>query len=375
MFNRKKPERWVISADSHVIEPHDLWQKAIGRKWGAKAPHLVGRHKGVKSKFFFTGYEYIRIDEIVEGDAALQAKLVASGTDPSVRVACMDEDGVWAEIVNATWTLYGLRIPNDDLARDVCAVFNDWLADYCKVAPKRLYGTAMVHMQDIDWACRELERAHKLGLKSVLINCDTRPQWKPYQDRSYDRFWARAEELDMPVTLHIITGNVIDLFTLHGERRINIPRYTLNIFEEASWTLGNEFIFGGILDRFPKLKLILSEYEVSWLPHWLFRMRQLQKNFMPAMHMPPIKRPIDAYMSQVHHGLIDDPLLGEALEHVDRKTVMWGSDFPHARCTYPNTHKIIGELYGHLDKATRDDITLYNAARFYGFELPKSQAA
>ena len=371
-------ERWVFSADSHVIEPSDLWQKAIGKKWGDKVPHLVNQHKGVKSKFFFTGHEYVRIDEIVEGDPDLQAKLVASGTNPSVRVQCMDEDGVWGEIVNATWTLYSLRIPNDDLVRAVCRTFNDWLADYCKVAPKRLYGTAMVHMEDVNWACKELERAAKLGLKSVLINCDTRPKWKPYQDKSYDKFWARAQELNMPITLHIITGNVIDLFTLHGERRINIPRYTLELFHEASWTLGNEFIFGGILDRFPKLKIIMSEYEVSWLPHWLFRMRQLQKNFMPAMHMAPIKRPIDEYMTQVHHGLIDDPLLDEALKHVDHKTVMWVSDFPHARCTYPNTHKVIDKLYGHLDKKTRDDITIYNCARFYGFDLPaslKQQAA
>lgn len=355
-----------------MLEPHDLWQKAIGKKWGDKSPRLVTQHQGVKAKFFFTGYEYVRIDEIVEGDADLQAKLVASGTNPDVRVKCMDEDGVWGEIVNATWSLYMLRIPNDDLARDCCSVFNSWLADYCKVAPKRLYGTAMIHMEDLDWACKELDRAAKLGLKSVLINCDTRPKWKPYQDKSYDRFWARAQELDMPVTLHIITGNVVDLFTLHGDKRIHIPRSTLDIFEEGGVTLGNEFIFGGIMDRFPKLKVILSEYEVSWLPHWLFRMRQLQKVFMPAMKMPPIKHPIDEYMTRVYHGLIDDPLVDEALKHVDPKTVMWGSDFPHARCTYPNTHKVLDRVFGHLDKGVREDITIYNCARFYGFDLPPS---
>ena len=363
-------ERWVFSADSHVIEPHDLWRKALGKKWGSKVPHLVKQHQGVKAKFFFTGYEYVRIDEIVEGDADLQAKLVASGTNPNVRVQCMDEDGVWGEIVNATWTLYSMRIPNNDLARDVCKVFNDWLADYCKVAPKRLYGTAMVPMDDIAWACQELERAAKLGLKSVLINCDTRPGWRPYQHKAYDKFWARAQEIGMPVTLHIITGNVVDLFTLHGDARINIPHYTLELFNEAGWTLGNEFIFGGIFDRFPKLKVILSEYEVSWLPHWLFRMRQLQKNFLPAMRMPPIKRPVDDYMKQVHHGLIDDPLLDQVITEVDPKTIMWGSDFPHARCTYPNTHKVIDRIFAKLDPTVKDDITIYNCARFYGFDLP-----
>ena len=68
----------------------------------------------------------------------------------------------------------------------------------------------MIHMADIDWACKELERTAKLGLKSVIINCDARPEWPPFQDKHYNPFWARAEELGQPVTLHIITGNEVD---------------------------------------------------------------------------------------------------------------------------------------------------------------------
>ncbi len=359
----------VISGDSHVIEPADLFTKPLGQRYGDEVPRVVSEYAGVEAEHFFTGYEYVRIDEIVEGDEELQKKLVASGTDPAVRLTCMDEDGIYGEIINSTWMLYTLRAPNDRLVEDCCEVFNDWLAEYCSHAPKRLYGTSMIHLADIDWACRELERTAAMGLRSVIINCDARPDWPPFQDKHYDPFWARAEELDQPVTLHIITGNEVDLFTLHGRDRINVPRSTLGVLAEAGPVVTNEFIFGGILDRFPKLKLVLSEFEVSWLPYWLFRTKQIQDEFGPAMSIPAIKKPVEAYMSQIYHGLIDDPYLDKVLDVIDPSTIMWGSDFPHARCTYPNTRGVIDRVFGHLDADVRRDITFNNCARFYNFDL------
>ena len=236
----------------------------------------------------------------------------------------MDEDGVWGEIVNSTWMLYTMRSLDERLVEDCCKVFNDWLAEYCRHAPNRLYGTSMIHMADIDWAVRELERTTKMGL----------------------------------------------LFTLHGKDRVNVPRSTIGVFAEAGPVLANEFIFGGVLDRFPKLKLVCSEYEVSWLPYWLFRTKQIQDDFGPAMNIPEIKKPIEEYMSQIYHGLIDDPYLDKVLDVIDPKTIMWGSDFPHARCTYPNTRDVIKRVFGHLDAELRDDIVYRNCARFYNMELP-----
>ena len=368
------PKNKVISADSHILEPADLWTKPLENKYGDAVPRMVDELDGEKADFFYTGIEYCRIDEVVEGDEELQKKLLNAGTDPAARVACMDTDGVVAEVVNATWMLYAMRTQNDALVQDCCVVINDWLADYCSYSPKRLFGTSMIHMADIDWACRELERTAKMGLKSVILNADARRDWAPYQDKVYDPFWARAEELDQPVTLHIITGNEVDLFTLHGKDRINVPRSTLGVFSEAGPVIANEFIFGKIFDRFPKLKLVCSEYEISWLPYWLFRVQQIQDDFGPAMKIPEIKKPVSEYMNQIYHGLIDDPYLDKVLDVVDPQTIMWGSDFPHARCTYPNTSDVIDEVFGHLDREIKDNITFNNRARFYNLDLPYLQS-
>lgn len=364
-----------ISGDSHIFEPEDLWEKPLAAKYGDQVPRMVKRHMGVEGKFFFSGLEYIRQDEAVEGDAEMQAKLLRASYDPAERMKCLDEDNIYGEIVNSTFLLFGMRAKNDDLVRDCCAVFNDWLSEYCSHAPKRLFGTAMIHMEDPIWAAKELERVAKRGLKSAIINCDTRPHWEPYQSRKYDPFWAAAQALDMPVTLHIITGNERDLFTLHGPERINIPRSALGVLGEAGAVLANEFIFGGIMDRFPKLKLVCSEFEVSWLPYWFFRVRQIEQDFGPVLKFPKIARPVEEYLPRIYHGMIDDVYIEKVLDVVPLSTLMWGSDFPHARCTYPETAKVIDRIFGNLDPATRHAVTFANAAKLYNFDVPAEIAA
>ena len=75
--------------------------------------------------------------------------------------------------------------------------------------------------------------------------------------------------------LHIITGQEIDpLVYFHDEEQYKqAPRAMFNVWNEIHGTLGNDFIFGGILDRFPKLKVLCGEYELSWLPHVMYRAR------------------------------------------------------------------------------------------------------
>ena len=364
------PSKWLISADSHVMEPPNLWAKALTEKHGDAVPREVGEWKGEQGRFYFTGIEAFKLGELVEGEGALKEKLIKATEDPAARLACNDEDGIWAEILNATNMLYSMRVQNHDLGRDCCAVFNDWLIEHCSQDPKRLLGTAMIYMENVDWAVKELERAAKNGLVQAIINCDARPDWEPYRSPEYDPFWAKAEELDMPVVLHIITGNARDSFTFHGKERENGPRAGWGIFTEAGAVLSNEFIFGGILDRFPNLKVVLSEYEISWLIYWMFRTEQRQKAFGPAQGLSLTTRPIREYMANVFHGIIDDPFVDKTLDVIDPKTVMWGSDFPHPRCTFPNSEKIVDQTFGNLPQDVQDDLAFFNAARFYDIDVP-----
>ena len=145
---------WINSSDSHVLEPADLYTGALGDKYPDACPRYLDSYQGVSGTFYFTGYEYIRLDNVGGGAdperAAFREDRMRASEDPNARLECLDKDGVWGEVLNATWTLHTLRAPNDDLAQDCCAVFNDWLTEHCSAEPRRLYGTGMVHMADID---------------------------------------------------------------------------------------------------------------------------------------------------------------------------------------------------------------------------------
>ena len=210
-------DKLLISADSHVVEPADLFAKTLGDKHGDKVPRFVGEYQGVEGRYYFTGKEYLRLSVLLEGDDAEQDKRTKAGRDPGFRLQCLDEDGIFG------------RGP-------VCLI--DPAYDACA--------------------------------------CDTREGWEPYRSVHYDPLWARAEEIGIPLSLHIPTGNEQASFTLHGDDRSQGVRRSLGVFHEAFPTLANEFIFGGVFDRFPKLNIMLAEFEVSWLIYWMFRVEQFE---------------------------------------------------------------------------------------------------
>ena len=80
-------------------------------------------------------------------------------------------------------------------------------------------------------------------------------------------------------------------------------------------------------------------------------------------------------MANMFHGTVDDPFIDRALGIVDTKTILWGSDFPHPRCTFPNSEAVVRKAFGHLANDIVEDITFYNAARLYGITPPEAGRA
>src|SRR4029453_4781757 len=160
------------------------------------------------------------------------------------------------------------------------AVFNDWEAEFVSYNPARLIGVGVIPLYDIDWAVTELQRTLRKGLVTPLIPCQAPAGCPPYRERVYDRFWAAASAAGVPVTLHILTGRVLDPLILArtgqtpAESQAN-PGLWLELSHEIQTVLANDFIFGGLLDRFPGLKIVCSEFELSWVPGFMARLDQI----------------------------------------------------------------------------------------------------
>ena len=337
--------RKLISADSHVMEPPDLWWNALGSKFGDRTPRLLDEYQGEKGSFFYSGYlgspvQRVRIPLSNETEAAAfeaeERGLGAVGYDPEVRVKWQAEADIDAEVMNPTTMLGVMRNPDVPVLQACSEVFNDWMAEFASYDPQRLVGISVIPMHDVDWAVGELERTLNRGLKGPMINCQAPEGCPPYRDPVYDKFWAAAEEAGVPITLHILTGRVVDALFLARigqtpEETSANPGLWIDLFIEAQTVLANDFIYGGILDRFPRLKVLCSEFEVSWIPGFMARLDQIE-DVAPRLNLPKLEMKASEYMkTRVFHGFIDDTAAEFAIPYVGADRVLWGSDFPHIR--------------------------------------------
>ena len=169
-----------------------------------------------------------------------------------------------------------------------------------------------------------------------------------------------------------MAGQVRDPFTIiHQHERGDVARLWLELFSDAGPILANEFIFGGIFDRHPRLKLILGEYEICWLPWFLFRTQQLQGAVAQSLKVTPAKKPVQEYLhTQVWHTFVDDKFADRAFDVAGPTQVMWGSDFPHPRNTFPHSHEVLNRVLANVDAETKANVVGLNCARLFNLDMP-----
>lgn len=335
----------IISADSHVMEPPELWVTRVPEFFKDRAPrfpeHKVGegfqKHPG--------------------------------GQDPIARIQEMEVDGLSAEVLYPTLGL-GLFGLDDAALQEACfRVYNDWLIDYCQVAPDRLIGVPTISVYNIDHAVQELNRCKKGGLKGAII-------WQaphkdlPFYSEHYNRFWAAAQELDMPVSLHILTGHN---YSKNMESRKGVEHYrgSVNLKMMDVVNALFELIFYGVLERFPRLKIVTVENEIGWMPFYLQQWDYYYRRFR-GVNPPPIdKDPSEYFIRQIYGTFFNDAVGGRNLEWWGVDNCMWSNDFPHPNSTWPNSRRVIERDLGRLSADKRTKILSTNVTRLYGLEIPQ----
>jgi uncharacterized protein len=141
----------------------------------------------------------------------------------------------------------------------------------------------------------------------------------------------------------------------------------LQLYYEAMAPLGSDFVFGGVLDRFPRLKLLCSEFEISWLPNFMYRLDQMQQGFGARLPwLPKLKMKASDYLRhRVWHGMIDDPLGRQAIEYIGTSQILWGSDFPHVRSIGLETQERVAKLFEGMPDADQDRLVAGNVAQLF----------
>ena len=364
------PLERIISADSHTIEPHDLWLNAIGKRFEELTPRVIEGYMGQKGLFFFSGKQYARFQE--QEEKTLAAGTPRAGFDPAERVAFQKKAGIEAEVLYPTLGLSLMHSSNragyKEVVRAAAEVYNDWLAEFISHAPRRLIGAAMIPMDDVAWAVKELDRVAERGFRTAMVHAQPPESSPPYRNRVYDPFWARAQEMNIPITLHIVAGRIPDPMACHTQEEWEEgPNMFLSTWEEIPHVLANDFIFGTILDRFPRLKVVTAELELSWMPHFMRRIDMIQGVYSNRLKLPKLGMKASDYLRQrIWHGLIDEKSGLAALPQVGAGQVVWGSDFPHTISVGLGVREALSELLQGVSAPDQEKLVASNAVQLFG---------
>jgi predicted TIM-barrel fold metal-dependent hydrolase len=374
-------EMHVMSADSHVMEPADFWATRLDVKYRDQAPRVVKNDRGAGYVFvapgispfpvaggFGTGRSGTELKEhLSKGYEAARP----SGWDPAERIKDQDIDGVEAEVLYTTLGMRLFSLDDAGLQRACFGAYNDWLAEFCSYNPKRLVGNALVSLEDIGEGIKELERCARIGLRGAMI-WGSAPEDRPYSSRIYDPFWQAASELEMPLSLHVITGRgresklevdpkTGNIVSLAGPTRLEMYA---NVIHEIQRSL-TSLIVSGVLERFPRLKLVSAENDVGWLPHYMYRLDHAWEKYSALTPEPLPLKPSDYMRRQLWATFQDDPVGPATYKFFGSSNYMWASDFPHTDSTWPNSRKVIErDFVGVPDDVTRK-IVFENAAKLY----------
>ena len=368
------PDYKVISSDSHIMEPEDLWEERIDRRFKDRGPRLL--HEAEADQWVCDGLRFGAIG--VDQQAGLRfespEKLTVDGRmetvplgghDPHEHVKDMDLDGISAGVVYPSQGLGLFGVPATDVLSAAFRAYNDYLAEFCAPYPDRLKGIATINVDNVADGVQELERAANLGLAGAMISINP---ILPYSHPAYEGFWAAAQDLEMPLSLHtgtmrwrpgMDTGGTVVQNPLDFPNREYHPRQCIN-----------GMIFAGVFERYPRLKVGVIEFEVSWAPYFLSSMDNFYKERAVGVHGTRFKEdmlPSDFFRRNVFIGFQEDALGIRDRHIIGVDNLLWGSDYPHAESTFPRSREILEQIFQGIPEEDKAKIAGENTARMYRF--------
>jgi uncharacterized protein len=380
----------IADSDLHVMEPPDLWARHIAPEYRHAAP--VGlteltRDMRVRVK----NHTLLRLGAVrpqrVDGRKtgwreehdSVYAEAEKAGWDPASQVKAMDVEGLDLAVLFPSRGLFVLGLDSADhigsdglepaFATAIARAYNDWLADFVAFAPDRMYGAAMVAPHDVEGAVGEARRAvEELGFRAVFLapGCVNN---RPWHHPAYDPLWAEVQRLGVPLAFH------------GGGQTYLTPDFSLQVLDKLMlWhtfnqPLAMQFVTvslcgGGVLERFPDLRVALLEGNCSWAP-WL--LTRLDEHFAWTGWYEGTDltmAPSDYFRRQCFLGVeAEEATAGHYVDWFGDDNLVFSTDYPHGDSQYPHAVDTFAALA--LPEVAKVKACGENWERLYGIPLAR----
>lgn len=359
----------LIDADAHMTEPGDLWTQ-VDKAFHDRVPENVDGYKGRPGLFLvFEGRAIKLMGD--EDRGAVRHFERPGGWDPAERLKDMEIDGISAAVLYTTTGLFLFSTMDAPLQRECFRVYNDWLAQFVSYAPDRLKGIGLISLFDIEQGTKELERCHKMGLSGGMIWSSPPDDGPSYSAPAYNRFWQVASELNMPISLHTNTRPAtLERYDRSEQSGGYGPYYTAMVMEQKYLQDSVlQLTFSGQFERFPDLKIVCAEADISWMPPLMGRADKYFASVAKRGHDLPLKMLPSEYLRRnVWISFIKDKLGLQTYQHGDLvDKVVWSTDYPHPSSFFPDSIPVFHEDFDGVPEADKKKIVHDNVAKLYGF--------
>lgn len=353
----------LISADTHAGGSHEQYREYLDPAW--------------RDEFDAWRNKYKNPFRDLHGDVRYR------NWDNERRFSELEADGIVGEVIFPntvppffpTGAVIARPPTAEQFPRRLAGIraHNRWLADFCSVAPERRAGVAQIFLNDVDEAIKDIRFAKENGLRGGVL-LPGRPddsEVPPLYDPSLDPVWRECEELEVPITHHSGQGS---------------PDYGKHAFAMTLWIAETSWfshrplthlVLGGIFERFPRLKFVMTEQGCSWIPGTLAMLdgfhAQMQSGRIGEINYSDdamlAMKPSEYFARNCYVGVsFPSPSESRAMRTVGLDRVMWGSDYPHDESTYPYTTEGLRLAFAGWEEAEVRQVVTDNAAAVYGFD-------
>jgi len=294
-------------------------------------------------------------------DASMYGKLGMNITDVPTRLRDMDTEGIEVSVLFPTTGFAITQSPEKDYAAAYCRGYNDWIASVCKESP-RLKGIGLVPFQDVPAAVAEVNRAiTKLGLAGIAV-----ASFGMKEHLGTPIFWPIYEELQR------LNAPLL----VHNSRQGPAGKIRFDTFLFAH-TIGRPFetlidcaalAYGGVPEKFPKLRIAFLECGCGWVPYWMDRMdEEWEKRQSEA---PLLKAKPSEYMTRGNWFYAAEPeesTLPYVIDRIGDDKILFASDYPHWDGMFPY---VVSTIHGRKDisEESKGKFLGENAKKLYGWE-------
>jgi uncharacterized protein len=379
----------VIDSELHLMEPQDLWETHLPEPFRSRTRfvHASALGGGARVEYgngvaFDANTSEIRglMKRHTERRMASDPRLafVARHCQPDVYLADMDVEGIDLAMLMPTRTLGLIMVDGLDPehALAMCRVYNDYAHEFTSAAPERFRFWGWLPKQDARLAADEARRCvEELGAIGVAMTTHGVDDHLLLDD-FYEPLWVELDRLGAPLGLHVSTSarhdNIRVRYQGHPRTEV-LMRSIAGVY--YAMTSVEELIYGGVLERYPRLKPVIMETSVGWLPWLLWRMDEMWDTFGPDAGYSLALEPSEYFRRQCY-AVADcgEDLARYVVDYGLEDNILFSTDYPHHDSPWPEGINTFLALPGLTDEVKRK-ILWRNGAALYGLETPAAASA